>query len=401
MRGMRRSCFNRNFAIITALVIAVILYVCLYPFAFRQPAGNSGPVHRLSASWAEWHGRGDFLSNILLYMPFGFFAVLAIVGNFGFWRRFSVATLAGGLLSLGVELAQYYDAGRTTAAIDLYSNLIGTAFGAGAACLADGSSRTPRLHEISARRIPGLLLAAWLGYRLFPGGSALDLHRSWLTPPPVGLASTAYGLLDASAMWLTVGMLVEAVFDKRRFRLLFPLFAGVAIVAAAAIARTAPRIVDIAGAGIAFAGLLVSRGGRFRAAAAVLLLCAILIDQQLEPFQLRAAAGHFGWIPFRSFMRGSDHDVVSFLRKSFLYGSAIWLLVETGLRFTSSAVLVAGMLFVTGWAQTWLAGGKADITDPMMVILIAAVIGLMNPEDPAAIGGAGGAGSAVAGRVPR
>jgi len=102
---MRRSRLEKNFLIATAVVIAVIMYGSLYPFAFRQPPNGLGPASTLFESWAEAPNRGDFIANMALYMPLGFFAILAIGKDVGTPKRIALAILTGALLSTCMELA--------------------------------------------------------------------------------------------------------------------------------------------------------------------------------------------------------------------------------------------------------------------------------------------------------
>src|SRR3984893_13381447 len=112
-------------------MIAVIVYGSLYPFTFRQPtAGLIAAARALFNSWAEAPGRGDFIDNIALYTPFFFCAVLAISGMGSAAKRMLIAVAAGAILSTCMELAQYYDDSRQTAATDLYANVVGTLLGA-------------------------------------------------------------------------------------------------------------------------------------------------------------------------------------------------------------------------------------------------------------------------------
>src|SRR5262249_39625572 len=158
-KGLRLRC---NFAIATAIMIAVIVYGSLYPFTFRQPAAGLGAAARaLLNSWAETPGRGDFIANVALYTPFGFFAVLAINGVGSAAKRVLMAVAAGAILSTCMELAQYYDDSRQTAATDLYANVVGTLLGAIGGSLTGGRFRWPLLREIASERVPILLLSAW------------------------------------------------------------------------------------------------------------------------------------------------------------------------------------------------------------------------------------------------
>ncbi|MBV9153781.1 MAG: hypothetical protein JO204_18600, partial [Alphaproteobacteria bacterium] len=66
-----------RYAIITIGLALVIAYGSLYPFDFYVPGTGPGPVQALLKSWEDTPGRGDFLANLLLYMPLGFFGALA------------------------------------------------------------------------------------------------------------------------------------------------------------------------------------------------------------------------------------------------------------------------------------------------------------------------------------
>jgi hypothetical protein len=84
-----------NYLVATAVIIAVILYGSLYPFSFEQPDDGIGPVSNLLRSWAEPPHRGDFVANILFYLPLGFFEVLAIVRGCGLLTGIVLVTVAG------------------------------------------------------------------------------------------------------------------------------------------------------------------------------------------------------------------------------------------------------------------------------------------------------------------
>src|SRR5215469_18878991 len=74
---------SKHFTIATTIVIAIIVYGSLYPFAFRPANDGIGPaVRALWESRADQPGRITFLGNILLYMPLGFFAIDAL-GRWG------------------------------------------------------------------------------------------------------------------------------------------------------------------------------------------------------------------------------------------------------------------------------------------------------------------------------
>jgi VanZ family protein len=380
-RGAHR--LNKGFLIAAAIIVAVILYASLYPFTFYQPEGGVGPLKHLIQSWAETPGRGDFIANIFLYLPLGFFASLTVAGNRRTLRRILLVILAGGFLSTTMELAQYHIAGRVSAADDVYANMIGTLLGAIAGNFAGGDFLWLPFRDIAANRVPCLLLALWLAYRLYPYVPTIDLHKYWDALKPVVFhpRPTGYDLFRYTAIWLTVGSLIEAVGGRRRGWLLLPLFIAAVLAAKVVIIGKTLSAAEIDGAAIALAvWLLLAIGvsARIRTTATALLFSAYIVAERLEPFQFSANGRAFGWTPFRSFLYGSvEVNITSFLEKAFLYGALIWLLEKSGLRTGVSTILVALMLFAASWAETYLPDRSAEITDALMVLLIGAIIAVV------------------------
>ena len=380
-RGAHR--FNKGFLVAAAIIVAVILYASLYPFTFYQPEGGTGPLNHLLQSWAETPGRGDFIANIFLYLPLGFFLSLAVAGSGGTLPRILLVTLAGGLLSTTMELAQYYVAGRVSAADDVYANLMGTVLGAIIGNFASGHFLWLPFREIAANRVPCLLLALWLAYRLYPYEPTIDLHKYWEALKPVVFhpRPTGYDLFRYTAIWLTVGSLIEAVGGRQRGWLLLPLFSAAVLSAKVAIVGKTLSAAEIAGAATAFALWLlfaISASARIRVTATALLFSAYIVAERLEPFQFSGYGRTFGWIPFRSFLYGSvEVNIISFLEKTFLYGALIWLLEKSGLRTGVSTILVALMLFAASWAETYLPGRSAELTDALMALLIGLIIAVV------------------------
>ena len=125
----RRTWLN---AILTAAAVIVILFLCLSPFRFSIRHGNINAVGALVGSWAKPPQPIDFVLNIALYMPLGVFGALSSPRSQRPWRRIALVTAGGALLSIAIELAQYFDAARYTAASDVYANVLGTFLGAAA-----------------------------------------------------------------------------------------------------------------------------------------------------------------------------------------------------------------------------------------------------------------------------
>jgi len=107
------------------------------------------------------------------------------------------------------------------------------------------------------------------------------------------------------------------------------------------------------------------------------LMVSLLILSGLVPFQWSSAANPFSWIPFHGFLEADrEFGVLIFLRKCFWYGSAVWLLRASGWRLARAAVAVALLLGAIEVIQIHLPGRVAEITDPMLALILAPILGL-------------------------
>ncbi len=239
-------------------MLAFILYGSLWPFDFRVPESGPGPVEAFLRTWNARPGRGDFLANILLYVPFGGFFAL----GFRRWPGFVVFLLTvfvGGCLSLSMELTQDHDIGRDTEATDFYANTLGTLVGALGAVVAGPMSMAPLDGTVALR--PMMLIGAWLAYRLYPYVPTIDLHKYWRAVRPIffGPEVTVYDLFRQTAIWLTLCTLIDAaVRGRRSFRLML-LFGAMVFCAKVVIIDTTVRLAELDGYGIALAAWLLSR----------------------------------------------------------------------------------------------------------------------------------------------
>jgi hypothetical protein len=120
-----------RYALLTAATIVVIFLVCLYPFRFSIRHGDINAVGALIGSWAKPPGLIDFILNIAFYAPLGVFGALSFSPRSRRkWWRIGLVTAGAALLSIAIELIQYFDAARFTAASDVYANALGAFFGA-------------------------------------------------------------------------------------------------------------------------------------------------------------------------------------------------------------------------------------------------------------------------------
>jgi VanZ family protein len=349
---------------IAAGIALVILYGSLYPFGFYPHHDPRGPLGVLLENGFRYGSRDDVIANVLLYIPFGFFAAYAIERQY--LAAAASATLAGFVLSVFVELIQFYDHGRVQDLSDICSNTLGALLGASAGIFARRRGSSPYL---------ALLLACWLGNRVYPALQVVPTAR--LGP---FLLVSSIPLLDLFLFfvaWLAVGLMLETLCGASRSRVALP-----ALLAASLLIRALAVDVEhaeIAG-GVAAVLLWSIALWRWRARApiAAVLFLALVVLLALEPFHFLATAHPFGWVPFRSFLEDkTDHAILVLFEKAFLYGGMVWLLVRAGLSAGAATALGAALVFCLRLIQVYLPGRSAEITDAILVLMLAAMMKLV------------------------
>lgn len=369
-----------KFAAITAGIIGIIVYGSLFPFRFHGPVSVAAAFHALLASWRILPIRGDLISNILLYVPLGLFAVRALRG-FPAFVRVALVVLTGLALSTSIELLQFYDAGRLTNMADVLSNTTGTLAGAIAGAAFRRDLRLPLIGSVIMPPFVALLLACWLGYRLFPYLPVFNLHKHWAGP-------LRFPLLDVSreaVVWLVIAVLLEAVAGVARSRWLIVLLAPAVVLMRFLIAEIVVTPAEMAGAVLGpVVWALLSRI-RARAAVVAALFAGLIVVQGLEPFKFSGTARLFGWTPFRSFLQGPrETGVRMFFEKIFTYGALIWLLARAGCSLRTAALVGGALVLCLRLTQVYLPGRSAEITDVIMLLIVAVIMKLMGagPSQP-------------------
>jgi glycopeptide antibiotics resistance protein len=148
---------------------ALVIYGTLFPFNFQADAHTGGLLQAFAESLFVRPGRGDLMSNVVLFLPFGFFGMQALPIRLPTVIKYILTFGLGAVVSLGIEIAQYYTLTRTTSLYDLGLNSISALVGA-----AGGRFDWQRLvggvvTGVRPRSIfPLIVIATWAGYRLFP-----------------------------------------------------------------------------------------------------------------------------------------------------------------------------------------------------------------------------------------
>ena len=111
------------------------------------------------------------------------------------------------------------------------------------------------------------------------------------------------------------------------------------------------------------------------------LFVVLVIVQALEPFRFTATARPFTWVPFRSFIYGSlVLNVQSFLEKTFLYGSLVWLAMRAGISWRKAVLACGALVFGLRLLQVYIPDRSAEISDVIILLVVGGVIGLLDRE---------------------
>jgi VanZ family protein len=360
------------------LTIALIVYGSLYPWQFDWWRSSENPVDVLLRSWPghidRWLLR-DVAINVLLYVPLGLSAFLVVARCHSRGLAVFVALLLGVGLSTCIELAQVYVPGRVSSLLDITTNSIGTAVGVLVALMF-----RPQIEALTGRRqhklvtAAALLLACWGTCQLFPFFPALSRTRlrnalaALASGPPLSGAE----VWANAAEWFAAGLALQAVLGRVRW---WWLAGALALVGMRPLIATRTVTLDEV-AGLAFALLLwISIPGRWKLRVGVWSMAAALVLRELAPFHFSEAARPFSWIPFQPTLDSERQTAVVILaRKAFDYGVIVWLLRKCGVRYLRAGLAVAAALFGFEWAQVYLPGRTAEITDSVLAILMAAAL---------------------------
>ncbi|MEZ5854666.1 MAG: hypothetical protein R3D67_07925 [Hyphomicrobiaceae bacterium] len=364
--------------------MALIVYGSLFPwrFDFAHPS-------MLLASWPDSFDRyvaRDILVNIIIYMPLGLFAFLTLRERTRTRNAVIAALLMGTALSLGVECAGLRPGPlfeRHRHCHECTGHCHGHRFGR--ALRAHAGFGYPACDpDVPAAPSGSLLLVyVWLGYQLFPFFPVLSQAvvrwkiAAVLADPTLGLLA----LLVAFAEWLAVARLLEPILGQRALRIGLPVLM-LLLPAKLLIYGRSFSVAEVAGATaaiIVWITYLHRMPWRFAAAAATLALG--LLASGLAPFHFEQTGAHF-LVPFSGLLGAAWKDALLVLmHKVFWYGALVVLLREAGLGTLATLTSSAALLAAIEIAQTHLHGRVAEITDPVLVLIVGLALTARHVED--------------------
>ena len=348
------------------IVIAVIVYGSLYPWDFHSAQLAASPLWVFIHSWPRVVDRfliRDITVNVLLYMPVGVFGFLALRQNVRTALAVTVTVLIGLTLSSSIEMIQLFDDARECSASDMVCNVSGTVLGVTLGSLYQQwitrflaqAEKAKFLHPSGAV----LLLYTWLAYQAFPLFPALsrtrlaEKFRALFADVSISPIETFTFFVE----WLVVAQLLRKCTGRTADPPIVP------SPAAGAAGQTFNRgqdshLVRIGRRSVGvYLLILLKRISGARSVLSVGLIVSLLILRGLAPYHWSSVANPFSWIPFSGFLAADrEFGMLTFVRKCFWYGSAVWLLRAAGWRLARAAVAVALLLGAIEIIQIHLPG---------------------------------------------
>ena len=113
--------------------LGLIVYGSLYPFDFSLTAMGNVDIGHFLADWRLFSSRGDLLGNVGLFLPYGFFGMLAVRAEQSRSARFVALAVFGLFAAAWLQFMQLALPSRDAALGDVIWNAVGMSLGAAAA----------------------------------------------------------------------------------------------------------------------------------------------------------------------------------------------------------------------------------------------------------------------------
>ena len=271
-------------------------------------------------------------------------------------------------------MLQIFDSTRTCSLLDVACNFVGTVGGIAVALIF-----RREIFAITRRRTGDRGAGGALCWPLLVGLPVVSLRSALQPRPPAAniarfLATPdfACGCLRRAAEWFAFALVVRAVTGRRKPRgscsimLCLPL--------RLLIMERSLTPAELLGAALALvAWTCPAKTSRVRAGAGI--LAAAIVLRELAPFTFTAPVRSISWIPFAATLNSERlNATLVLLRKAFEYGTLLWLLRASGLRYWTAGAWVAGSLMLLETAQLYLPNRQAEVTDAVIAIILACIL---------------------------
>ncbi len=359
----------------------LIVWGSLYPLEFLMPTGAQ-VMEKLTHAGSHFISRTDLIANFLLYLPFGSACALAVGANDP-TRRVAWATSLGSLLSLSMELTQLATPHRVTSIFDWSLNTSGTLIGAAAVALYLLIGVRWRFANLRAARpavIPVSLLAVWFIGEFapyLPVHNTLAFGKHWHTSWHIRHFFLAANWFEPLATWWIIAECVRHILRPRYAALCVAALIGLSVLDRLLLRAHTLGVEDAGSWCIVVAGALLTRGWPSRSRALITVACCLAAAAAGNAWLSFAGhrAGEFHWIPFSGSLLAT-RDYRPLLRALFLNGALLWSLTLVLRRLSWAFVLTFALTAAGEVAHLYTPPRRGEITDPLLVAVLAAAFAI-------------------------
>jgi peptidoglycan/LPS O-acetylase OafA/YrhL len=360
-------------------LILLIAYGSFYPFNLQWADVHSDRVALLLNFSFLNSSLSDLISNIVLFIPFG------LVFSHAFPDK-SLAKQTLKCIGLGfaiaylIQVGQLWTLGRIPWGGDAIWNTCGCLLGV-------ALSRVVKLSRIKSYQEQSsyITLAYYLGLgivllKLAPFSPTLDFHllkaniRALILDPQVDI----FWAYENIVTWVLAFYLLTLAKIKWANTKNFTLLAVGILSLKFFIISNDINLSQFVGAAVA----LVIWGSLRRFISLNVLALALtlsIIGNGLYPFELRADSINFNWIPFTGSLNGNILlNILAISKKAIFYTCLLWLVYLNNKQLLRSTLLIALLIFIAEFSQTFFTNSVPEITDPILVLIAGYVLHLLN-----------------------
>lgn len=355
---------------IFVFVCFLIVYGSLYPFQIRFSFPSLSTALPLIHFNIFEAGLTDAISNIILFIPYGllFSFNWRLSNNRNLLTWCVVTSFIFGYL---VQILQLWTIGRVPWGGDAALNTIGAFIGA----ILISKFDLRRLFNYGKSNIESKMFAVLgiglLVIKLAPFAPSMELGilkeniKNLLYSPSIDL----YWLFEHCVTWVLAFFFLSSANPLYRRGLYLISLTLCLLALKFFIIANDINLSQLLGAVLALTIFLVFKTKINSKALACALLVAIVLNGYY-PFELRAQAVSFEWVPFTGALNGNILlNILATSKKLLLYSSAILLLYTTSGRLKASTVIVGFIVLASEIGQIFVESSVPESTDCILVLI--------------------------------
>ncbi|MDD4273145.1 MAG: VanZ family protein [Desulfobacter postgatei] len=371
-RGLPRSLWIKIFWV----VCFIIAYGSFFPFNFQFNMEQLIQDLKNFFSFNSRSGLSDTISNFVLFLPFGFIGAKA----FGDLRYSSgIIFISGILFAYGLQVVQIFIPERIPSLRDVLWNAAGcTAGEIGARWIKLPTFQEENKPHFARFYVQVGVCACWIVSQLIPFVPSIDLQaiKTSLKPLLIYHEFSWSSCLAYTGCWLTAGSFASDAFRPRRPGLYFILAAAMVLCLQTVIVTRSVSVSNFLGTILAMIlWILFFNRAKMKPRTLLVVILTVIFINGFFPLQFTAPSGSFQFMPFHGFLSGNMlNNSITLFEKIFIYAGLVVLLRILTQNHIISVSIACFWVLLIEVLQMFTLNHSPEITDPLMVVVIAVLI---------------------------